>query len=364
VKTFLRDLPIAGKLAAGFGLVLILMLAIAVVGLKAIGSVGEDAEYLGTHTLPGVGAIRSVDAASMDYRGTQFALLSEPDAADREPLVRHLGEASADVSAAFKAYRPLIADDIDRRSFDKVAAAWKTYLDATSGVTALARAGRTTEAIALLNRSEEGYASMQSSIDAWAADATADAGTSLEKARDTHAHGRVQLIVLALIAAALAVAVALLVSRQIKRGVTLILDRLQVLRDQDTRALKQALESMAAGDLTRDVETAAAPIDLPSRDEIGRVAGAVDGIRESTAESVEAYNAMREQLAGVIGHVTRNAATVAAASQQMASTSDEAGRAVGEIASAVGEVAMGAERQVRMVESARATVRTPPRPRS
>ena len=35
----------------------------------------------------------------------------------------------------------------------------------------------------------------------------------------------------------------------------------------------------------------------------------------------------------------------------MASTSEEAGRAVGEIASAVGEVAQGAERQVRMVEA-------------
>jgi methyl-accepting chemotaxis protein len=37
----------------------------------------------------------------------------------------------------------------------------------------------------------------------------------------------------------------------------------------------------------------------------------------------------------------------------MASTSEEAGRAVGEIANAVGDVAQGAERQVRMVESTR-----------
>ncbi|WP_157591956.1 methyl-accepting chemotaxis protein [Solirubrobacter soli] len=40
----------------------------------------------------------------------------------------------------------------------------------------------------------------------------------------------------------------------------------------------------------------------------------------------------------------------------MASTSEEAGRAVGEIASAVTDVAQGAERQIRMVESARDAV--------
>lgn len=47
----------------------------------------------------------------------------------------------------------------------------------------------------------------------------------------------------------------------------------------------------------------------------------------------------------MIGGVSRNAATVAAASRQMASTSDEAGRAVGEITSADTEVAHSAKRR-------------------
>ena len=45
------------------------------------------------------------------------------------------------------------------------------------------------------------------------------------------------------------------------------------------------------------------------------------------------------------------------ASQQMAATSEEAGKAVGEIAAAVGDVAQGAERQVRGVDSVRASGR-------
>ena len=65
---------------------------------------------------------------------------------------------------------------------------------------------------------------------------------------------------------------------------------------------------------------------------------------------------MRANLNEVLAEVAGGAGTVASASQQMASTSDEAGRAVGEIASAVSDVAQGAERQVRMVESTREAV--------
>ena len=51
---------------------------------------------------------------------------------------------------------------------------------------------------------------------------------------------------------------------------------------------------------------------------------------------------------------------VSTASQEMAATSEETGRATNEIAHAVGDVAQGAERQVRMVETARAAAEESP----
>ena len=64
--------------------------------------------------MPGVAAIKGVGAASMDYRGTQYALIAETDPAKQRQLAAHLREAAADVHAAFAAYEPLIADAIDR----------------------------------------------------------------------------------------------------------------------------------------------------------------------------------------------------------------------------------------------------------
>jgi methyl-accepting chemotaxis protein len=158
-------------------------------------------------------------------------------------------------------------------------------------------------------------------------------------------------IIVALIATALMLTVAVLFSGAIKRGIEAILARIRQLSEQDAAALESALGEMAAGNLTVEVTPVTPPIENVGRDEIGQVATAVNGMSASTASSMRAYNEMAAQLRTLVGDLSSNATTVATASQQMASTSDEAGRAVGEIASAAGDVAQGAERQVRMVSS-------------
>jgi methyl-accepting chemotaxis protein len=166
-------------------------------------------------------------------------------------------------------------------------------------------------------------------------------------------------VAIALLVAAIVIGLALAywIASRIQRTVAVVVDRLTTLRDHCTTDLRKALNAMTQGDLTVTVEPVTPELSRTTNDEIGDVAEAVSEIRANTIASVEAYNEMREQLAGMIGEISNDAGTVSAASQQMASTSDEAGRAVGEIASAVGEVAMGAERQVRMVESARESAR-------
>jgi methyl-accepting chemotaxis protein len=160
-------------------------------------------------------------------------------------------------------------------------------------------------------------------------------------------------IIAALLAVLLAAAIGFVIARGIKRGVDVVLERLTMLQDNCATDLRVGLEGMADGDLTNRITPVTPLIENPGPDEIGDVARAVNGIRDRTVASVEAFNAMAESLGGLIGNVSGSASSVSSASQQMASTSEEAGRAVGEIANAVGDVAQGAERQVRQVESVR-----------
>jgi methyl-accepting chemotaxis protein len=132
------------------------------------------------------------------------------------------------------------------------------------------------------------------------------------------------------------------------------------------REVTRAAEQVSEGDLSIAVA-------VDSRDEIGRMASAfrrlVEYLRD-TADAAErvsegdltveveprgakdtlrtAFRRMTVNLRDLVQQVTQNAQALSSASSEMASTSDEAGRAIGEIASTVSTVAEGAERQARM----------------
>ena len=139
----------------------------------------------------------------------------------------------------------------------------------------------------------------------------------------------------------------------VRRSQTTILEGLESLRDTATDPLADGLDAMATGDLTRHIDPDTTPIRATTRDELGLVAVAVDGIRERVIASIASFNAMTGQLRSMLSEVSTSAGAVSAASEQVSSTSEEAGRATTEIAQAVGDVAQGTERQVTMVEDAR-----------
>jgi methyl-accepting chemotaxis protein len=176
---------------------------------------------------------------------------------------------------------------------------------------------------------------------------------SKDAAQATAASGRKTIIVAAIIAALVAVGLAFLVVTSVVRPLKVVVERLQMLRDVCINGLTDAIKAMANGDLTQSVEPKTPQIENPAGDEVGDVARAFNDIQSKMVESIEGYNETRKQLGSLVGNVSNSAQSLSAASQQMATTSEEAGRAVTEIASAVGEVATGAERQVRAVEQAK-----------
>jgi methyl-accepting chemotaxis protein len=140
---------------------------------------------------------------------------------------------------------------------------------------------------------------------------------------------------------------------QIRRAIAPVLDCTRSLMEHCATELRIGLERISKGDLTFAVTPVTPPIEHVGRDEIGEVSAALNGIRERTLASVDAYNETRAALGELVGSLQTASGTVSSASEQVAVTSAEAGRAVGEIATAVGDIAQGAERQVRMVEETR-----------
>ncbi|WP_028066305.1 methyl-accepting chemotaxis protein [Solirubrobacter soli] len=167
---------------------------------------------------------------------------------------------------------------------------------------------------------------------------------------------RTKLLLVALLMLALTVAAIVLIAQRISKPV---------------RDVAAAADRLALGDT--DIA-----LDVRSKDEVGRMAASFEAIvayqrdLADTAERVAAgdltvevtpksdadvlghsFARLVQELRSILGDVTGTAGTLSAASQQMAATSDDTGRAVGEIAAAITEVATGAERQVRQVDAIR-----------
>jgi methyl-accepting chemotaxis protein len=189
--------------------------------------------------------------------------------------------------------------------------------------------------------------------DALIAVSSKQVAASKAQAHAIAASGRKTIIVAVIIAALVAIGLAFLVVTSVVRPLKVVVERLTMLRDVCISGLTDAIKAMATGDLTKTVEPQTPQIENPAGDEVGDVARAFNDIQSKMVESIAGYNETRAQLGSLVGNVSDSAQTLSAASQQMATTSEEAGRAVGEIASAVGEVATGAERQVRAVEQAK-----------
>ncbi|MCW2953291.1 MAG: methyl-accepting chemotaxis sensory transducer [Conexibacter sp.] len=130
-------------------------------------------------------------------------------------------------------------------------------------------------------------------------------------------------------------------------------ERLERLEANCLTELEQGLSAMARGDLTRDATPTTTPLPPSAGADLGRLAEIFNAMLARAQTAVEAYGAMREKVVTMLGEISDSSASVTTASQQMASTSEDTGRAIGEIATTFGEVAQGAERQVRSVAQAR-----------
>jgi methyl-accepting chemotaxis protein len=341
------------KLAAAFGAVLAISAALGLMGQKEIRTVTSHAMHINDETVPSVSHIDDATRNIEIFRQDQFrSIASSASQAIEDALVAD----RRNVAAAFRAYKPLMQDDKDRSAFAAVSQQWTAYRAATGQVSALARAGRDADAMALLNRTETSFAKLEKDLQAWGDDADFDGDVAAKNAIEARDRAERTTWLLLIAGLLVGVAVATLITRSIRRAVRTIVERLDSLSERDTADLRTGLDHMAEGDLTHEASSSTPPIETFSGDELGDAARAVETVRVNTVASLDAYNSTRHELSALIAQVAGASTTVSAASTQMASTSTETGRAVGEIAGAIEDVAQGSTRQVASIADMRGIV--------
>ena len=349
-----RDLSIRGKLFGGFGVVLVLSLVVGVMSISSLSSVNQQGAGIYTNNAVSLTQLGHVSTAFTDEQRLVLRGLVYPD----KPAVQQEVTAgiTADQATVAKQLSQYVGAGLAGHEAAQMATlkpAEASYLGFRDRVRSLTLAGQVSAGSTVNLQSVAAFGIVVSALGKLTAFNEAEAAQASRDINSTYNSSRTETIVLLAVTLLLGLGVAFLVSRSIKRNVDVVLDRLVSLRDRCVASVRDGLQAFAVGDLTRRYEPVTAPINNPSKDELGQVAAAVNGLRDGVSAALEAYNQTAQSLTDTITQVAQTAGSVGSSSKEMAATSEETGRATGEIASAVGDVATGAERQVRMIEDAR-----------
>ena len=337
------------QLLAGFAAVTLVFAIGAVVSINSLSSITSA-----LHS--GSARIKLADQVSTDTYNMQGSQLmntltngahANDQAGDVQRFATDLAALARDLQTT--------ADRTDYAAITRAFANWSTL-------------NRRADALAAAHRQATGAALVTGNGAANAATDTLSAAAntlaSHVMAQDTHdaasnrSSATLIAILLGLLGVALAIGITLLLSRRIVGGV---------------RHMLSAAKALARGDVEQEVE-------VTGHDEIavmGRAfADVIEYLRSTAGAAGElasgnftveieprsdrdalshAFIELRDRVGAVVRAISGTSATLNRSSAQMASTTEEVGRAITEIADSVGSVATGAEAQVRAVEQARAT---------
>ncbi|WP_369054510.1 methyl-accepting chemotaxis protein [Kineococcus terrestris] len=327
----LRDLRVATKLFAGFGVVCLLMVAVVALGIAKLGTSQRTLETMATS---GLVSVQSVELARADFVQLRLDLANlvmvtgPEEIAKAEAKIDETDELVDEAWAAYLASSPS-APAAER---DRFAGLLADYRQAREALIPLAEAGDIQGFIELRAETTSPISSEINEVLDVLADAESQAATDIAEQGSSAYHTAVVLLLVAGAAAlALAIAVAVLIARSVAGPLARTL---------------HVVEGLAGGRLDQRVDYVCA-------DEVGKLAAAVDvtmdrltttmrriaGASTTLAASSEELSAVATQLSSGAEEASTQSQVVSAATEEISANIGTVAAAGEEMTSAIREIA-------------------------
>ena len=303
---------IGTRLAAGLGIALLFMVAIAAVGIGNLGKLDDSAADLATDKVPKVVLSYEVIGSVNDIaRAMRNAMLSTDPATVRKELAR-VEDRKRDIGVTLDRMVPLIADDKDSRSktlFQAVLDARASYLVVQAAFVQMSPDASRRDASVLyllgtVRKEQTAYLNALGALVKYQTEAITQARSDGHQA---YLGARTMMILLTLAASVLAGAVVIWVTRSITRPIGHAVGLAQAVAD---------------GDLTTRVDSQA---------------------RDETGQLLRALMHMNDSLARTVGQVRSGTDTIATASNEIATGNIDLSNRTEQQASSLEETASSME---------------------
>ncbi len=343
--TWFVNLRMGIKLAIGFGLAIALMSFVWYTGFSGANDLGREIKELNEDALSGTNAIAAVRYKHTESRRIRTSIFSARTKEAVDAAISELAKNEAEHEEAIKKYESTVVSKVDRSLFDKYIETDKKYDAYNDEMLALLKSGKKKEAQDLFegdmrkwNR-ETVMPALQEVFDY-------NIKNGQEIAKDAYATVnavKTKSTIVIAVAVLLSIGFCVFLSRLIAQAVSILGIRMKSLNEKCLNNLMLAMDRVKEGDLTFEVKPETTPIPNPSKDELGQMSTAFNGMLERVQACVESYNATKDSLSLMVRELQDSASAVAATSQQLTSSASDTSQVTISIAESSQQVASAIE---------------------
>jgi methyl-accepting chemotaxis protein len=342
----LDNLKVGVKLVSGFLVVAAIILIVAFVGYQNMKSINDGMTTLYyDRTLP-LQQLGKAQAYIYKIRSDAYMFILFPE--KRDYLENAIAQDISIVTEQMDLYRVTYLIEEENEELAKFDAVWPDYQQDVQQVLDSAKSGNLKRTLALIgdgsNTANHRYA-LSDALEKLVALNARVADEIHAQGDQTFAVSTRIMIVAGAFGMLLAVGLGFFLSKKITKPLKQATQAAQMIADIDMQTLAAEMNGLATGDLTRSLRVTAEILEIDSKDEIGQLASAFNGMISRLHETGNAFDQMTSSLRMLLGEVTENASSLSTASGQLASAANQAGQATSQISTTIQQVAKGIGQQ-------------------
>ena len=327
----LSNMNIAKRLAAGFGIIGVLLLGSQTFGITMVSRVSAGTAELADRSIPNINATSAVLAEINDVAVALRNMMLDADPADRQKQLEEIAASRKAGQEQLAQLRKNLARSDTVAVLDRMLAANDKYVQGQEELIKRIQAGDEQGARAFLTEvMRPALGDLKGAVNEQLALQREIATRRADDARATEASTRLLMLALALASLAVAILVAWWNTRSITRPLARALD---------------VANTVAAGDLTSRIE-------VTSRDETGRLLQALKTMNENLVRTVTTVRTSTETIGTASGEVAAGNLDLSSRTEQQASSLEETASSMEELTSTVKQNADNARQANTLAEAA------------
>lgn len=344
---FWQNLSTGRKLLVGFGVGFLCTISLGITGLQHLSMMNGITGTVVEHNFAGAEMAGKLADNFRQVRLYEYQVLvcKSPQIVKQstDGMTDELNETHDNVDA----YQKHVVDWADRENFDKLSGIWDHYVDLHTQLIKLKQAGKSEEALQLLNGSmSDTFNSLRDSLDAvvqWNHD-QGQANRAL--AESTYSEAREWMMLITVFSLLATIPLAITITRFVVANVATMSSRLAALQSVCS-GIGRAMRAMERGDLTVRVTEEAPLLPVESTNEFGAMAGVFNSVAGELNETIAAFHQSQAALAELVTQLSSSAKFVSTASLSLDKSAREVGASSESIAANVEAVAASSDHTAR-----------------